>query len=153
MTKLGKKELPSTRMTVTAYLVHTADANKTRLSRLVGVGGVNWVGDSRRQFSVVLNILKTEQFCPVSSAVWTHLWTSVDPDSKYDVTIGNHYVANWKLGQDKTRFSSNRISRLDETVSKFSVADSLDLSPIQFTPRTPRRQDKTACLVGVDGVN
>ena len=107
------------------------------------VGSVNWVGDRHRQFSVVLNILKTEQFCPVSSAVWTHLWTSVDPDSKYDVTIGNHYVANWKLGQDKTRFSSNRISRLDETVSKFSVADSLDLSPIQFTPQTPTRQVKT----------
>ena len=26
-------------------------------------------------------------------------------------------------------------------ISKFSVADSLDLSPIQFTPRTPTRQD------------
>jgi len=40
--------------------------------------------------------------------------------SKYDVTIGNH-VANWKLGQDKTRLSSHHISRLEETVSKFSV--------------------------------
>ena len=48
-------------------------------------------------------------------------------------------VANW----NKTRLSSHRISRLDRTVSKFSVADSLDLSPIQFTPPTPTRQDKT----------
>jgi len=67
--------------------------DKTVSSRLVGVGGVNWVGDSHRQFSVVLSILQTEQFCPVSSTVWRHLWTS------------------------------------------------LDLSPIQFTPRTPTRQD------------
>ena len=49
--------------------------------------------------------------------------------------------ANWKLGQDKTRLSSHRISRLDKTVSKFSVTDSLVLSPFQFTPRTPTRQD------------
>ena len=60
------------------------------------VGGVNLVGDSRRQFSVVINILETEQFCPVSSAGWTHLWTSLEPVSKYDVTIGNH-VEIWKL--------------------------------------------------------
>ena len=45
------------------YLVHTADTDKTRLSRLVGVGGVNGVGDSHTQFSVVLGILATEQFC------------------------------------------------------------------------------------------
>jgi len=33
------------------------------------VGGVNRVGYSLQQFSVVINILKTEQFCPVLSAV------------------------------------------------------------------------------------
>ena len=91
-------------------IVHTADADKTKLSCLVGVGGVNWVGDSRRQFSVVLNILETEQYwlyCPVSSAVWTHLWTSLDPVSKYDVTIGNHVACELETGsgQDKTRFT------------------------------------------------
>jgi len=75
----------------TLCLVHTADTDKTRLSRLVAVSGVNWVGDSRRQFSVYWR----QQFCPVSSVVWTHLWTG------------------------------------------------LDLSPIQFTPRTPTKQDKT----------
>ena len=52
-------------------LVHTADADKTRLSCLVRVCGVKWVGDSLWQFSVVLNTLETEQFCPVSFAVWT----------------------------------------------------------------------------------
>jgi len=46
---------------------------------------------------------------------------------------------NWR--QVKTVFSSSRrISRLDETVSKISVADSLDLSPILFTPPTRTRQ-------------
>jgi len=50
----------------------------TKLSRLLGVEGVNWVGDSRSQFSVVLNILDTENVCPVSSAVWMHLRTSLD---------------------------------------------------------------------------
>ena len=49
--------------------------------------------------------------------IW-HLRTSLDPVFKYDVTIGNH-VANWKLGQDKTRLSSHCISRLDKTVQKF----------------------------------
>ena len=48
---------------------------------------------------------------------------------EYDVI---DLVANWKLGQDKTKLNSNRISRLHKTaksgiVSKFSVADSLDL--------------------------
>ena len=50
---------------------------------------------------------------------------------------------NWKLGRDKTKLCSHHISRLDKTVSKFSVADSLDLSPILFTPSTRTRQDKT----------
>ena len=82
------------------------------------------------------------KFCPVSSAVWMHLWTSLAPVSKYEVTIGNH-IGNCKLGQDKARLSSQRISRLDKTVSEFSVSDSLNLSLMQFTPRMPTRQDKT----------
>ena len=59
-------------------------------------------------------------------------------------------VANWKLGQDKTKLNSHRISRLDKTekswtcsVSKFSVADNLDLLWVHFTPQTRTRQDKT----------
>ena len=78
---------------------------------------------------------------------WTVLSSlSLDPVSKYDITIGNH-VANWKLGHDKTRLSSNRISRLHKTVSIFLVANSLDLSPIQFTPRMPTRQDSLVMSV------
>ena len=42
-------------------LVHTADTDKTRLSCLVCVSGVNWIRDKTRQFSVVLNIFDTEQ--------------------------------------------------------------------------------------------
>ena len=42
-------------------VVHTADADKTRLSCIVRVGSVNWSGNKTRQFSVVLNMLKTEQ--------------------------------------------------------------------------------------------
>jgi len=60
-------------------------------------------------------------------------------------------IANWKLGQDKTKLNSHRISRLDKTakrwtcsVSKFSVADSLDFLWVHFTPQTRTRQD---CLV------
>ena len=50
--------------------------------------------------------------------------------------------------QDKTVFSSTHcISRLDKTLSKFSVADSLDLSSILFTPPTQTRQDKTVFVV------
>jgi len=61
-------------------------------------------------------------------------------------------VANWKMGRDKRKFRSHRILRLDKTISKFSVADSLDLSPILFTPLTRTRKDsldrtKQSCLV------
>jgi len=50
---------------------------------------------------------------------------------------------NWR--QVNTVFSSSHcISRLDKTVSKLSVVDSLDLSPILFTPLTRAEQDKTA---------
>ena len=38
------------------HLVHTADMDKTRLSCLVRVYCVNWIGDKSRHFSVVLNI-------------------------------------------------------------------------------------------------
>ena len=63
---------------------------------------LNW-----RQSRAFFNILQIEQFCPVSSAVWTHLRTSLDPISKYDVTIGNHVVCESETGpgQDKTQFT------------------------------------------------
>ena len=49
----------------------------------------------------------SEQFCPVSSAVWTHLWTSLDPVPTYDVTTGNHVACELENGseQDKTQFT------------------------------------------------
>ena len=40
---------------ITSLLVHNADTNKTNLSRLVRVGGVNRSGDKTRQDSFVLN--------------------------------------------------------------------------------------------------
>ena len=48
---------------------HTTDSDPTKLFCRVGVGGVNRVGDSFQQFSVVFNILVTDQFCRVWSAV------------------------------------------------------------------------------------
>ena len=97
---------------------------------------------SQTQFSVVLNILETEQFCPVSSAVWTHLWTSLDPVSKYDVTTGNH-VANWKLGQDKTRLS-------DWTKLFRNFHSPTVLTCRQFSPHSGRWQDETRQCGGVN---
>jgi len=55
-------------------------------------------------------------------------------------------VQNWR--QVKAVCSSpHRISRLDKTVSKFSVADSLDLSPILLTLPTRTRQDSLVLSV------
>ena len=105
-------------------LVHTTNTDKTRLSCLVLLSV--WT-----EFATV-----AESFQYIGDRTPNAISNSLDPVSKYDV-----YVAIWKLGQGKTRLSSHRISRLDKTVSKFSVADSLDLSPIQFTPRTRTRQD------------
>ena len=67
-------------------LFHTADTDKTRLSFIVCVGGVNWIGDKSRQFSVVLNLFDTEQL-QVGNWVETR-WNS-----------------NWKLDRDKTKLS------------------------------------------------
>ena len=98
--------------------IEKSDKNKTKLEK-----HKKTVSNYRKR------VLQSRLRCELNA------FMRLDPLSKYDVTIGN-YVANWKLGQDKTRLSSvNRISRLDKTVSKFSVADSLDLSPIQFTQK------------------
>jgi len=81
------------------------------------VGGVNWVRGSRREFSIYWR-----QNSFVSSAVWTHLRTRQD----------SFHTAF----RDWTKLFRN-----------FSVADSLDLSPIQFTPRTRTRQDSLVLSV------
>jgi len=52
------------------WLVHTMNTDKTKLSCLLRVRGVNWVRNSRRQFSIYW---KRNNF--VLSAVWTHLRT------------------------------------------------------------------------------
>jgi len=53
-------------------LVHTTDTDKTRLSCLVCVGGVNRIADKSILFLVVLNILETEQFRPVLSTAFAN---------------------------------------------------------------------------------
>ena len=68
---------------------------RPRLSCLVRVDGVNFIGDKSRQFSVVFSIFETEQFCLVPSA-------------------------KWKLGGDRTKLSSYRISRQDKTAKKLT---------------------------------
>ena len=59
------------------------------------------------QSQTVFNVFETEQFCPVLSVVWTHLRTSLDPLSKYDITIGYHVACELETGsgQDKTQFT------------------------------------------------
>jgi len=113
-----------------ACLVHTTDTDKTRLSCLVG--GLMRIGDKTVFSILAFNILETEQFCPVLSAVWMCL-----------------QIKNWI----KTRcvVCSHRISRLNKTVVTFSVVDSLDLSPIVFTPSTRTRQDSPCrrCELGI----
>ena len=99
--------------------------DKTVLS--VGVCGVYWVGDSRRQF------------CPVSSAVWTHSWTSLDQFAN-DVTIGNHIVCKLET-ENKTRLSSHRISRLSQLFRNFQSQTVLSCN--QFSSHCGCRQDKT----------
>ena len=52
---------------------------------------------------------------------------------------------NWR--QVKTVSSSrHRISRLDKTVSKLSVADGLDLLPILFTPQHGQDRTVLSCM-------
>jgi len=104
---------------------YTADTDKTRLSCLVG--GVNRISDKSRLFSVVLNTLESEQFCPVLSAVWTRLQTS--PSCKLET--GSR--------QDKTLFTPH--FETGQTVSKFSVTDSLDMLSVLYTPPTWTWQD------------
>jgi len=52
---------------ITMSSPHHRHGQQTRLSCLVG--GVNRTGDKSRLFSVILNILETEQFCPALSAM------------------------------------------------------------------------------------
>ena len=100
----------------TLLLVHTANSDKTVLSCLVG--GVNWVRDSRRQFSTYWRLNSFAQSCLRCE----HIWELVLTQFPNDVTIVNH--GNWVTTRED---SVHSISRLDKTVSKFLVADSLVL--------------------------
>ena len=74
--------------------------------------------------------------------VW---WTSVSLITSTHPMFVNVYVITTTNSNIQSMLQM-RISRLDKTVSKFSVADSLYLSPIH----SHRRQ---SCLVGVGDVN
>ena len=99
-----------TAQAVFLWLVHTANMDKTRLSCLV-VLSCRQCELSSRQSQTAFNMLETEQFC---------------------------LVCGVNAFENKTRLSSHRISRLDKTVSKFSVAHSL-----QFSSHREHWQDKT----------
>ena len=100
---------------------------QVRLSCLVG--GMNRTGDKSKQFSVVLNILETEQFFQFC------LWC--------ERVCEQILVADWKLSRDKTKLCSQCISRLENSF-KFSATDSLDLSPVLYT--MPMRKDNKTDL-------
>jgi len=85
---------------------------------------------------------KTRLSCLVLSTVHSEMWTEFTTVADSFQYIGDRTVWSclrceriWE--QDKTQFTLHF-----ETVAKFSVADNLDLSPVQFTPRTRTRQDK-----------
>jgi len=77
----------------------------------------NPIGDKSRLFSVYWRLNSSVQSCLRCEHVCKQV-----------------LVVNWKLGRDKTKLCSHRISRLGKTVAQFSVTDSLDLSPILFRP-------------------
>jgi len=112
-------------------LVHTIDADKTRLCCLVG--GVNRVGDSLWQFSGVLNILKTEQFCQL------HLRCEHHRPS-----------CNLETWSEETKFSPRRILTLDKTAKTTHIQFQnflllTVLTCLQFSSH--RRQD-SRCELG-----
>ena len=114
----------------TTGTLHPHGQNKTVLSCIVG--GVATISDKSRLFSVVRNLWRLNSF--------------VQPCLRSQRVCKQVLVANWKLSRDKATLCSLRVSRLDKTVSKFSVADSLDLSPILSTPLTRTRQDDTSLV-------
>jgi len=113
-------EIEQTKQRYDFCLVHTADTDMTRLSCLII--GVNRVGDCIRQYSVVLNIQETEQFCPVPSAVWTRLQTLL-------ILFTPHF----ETGQN--------CLKLNMFSFDFFVARSIALSLVLFIPPTWTIQD------------
>ena len=74
---------------------------------------MNRIGDKSRLFSVVLNILETEQFCPVLSAVWRRLQTSprciLETGSRQDK---GSFTLHFESGQNSFKIFCRRQSWL-----------------------------------------
>jgi len=102
--------------------------DKTVLSCFVGC--VNRIGDKSRLFSVVLNILETEQFCPVLSVVWTRLQTSL----------------SCKLETGWRQYATLSTLHFETGQNSFEIfyrQQSWLIANILFTPPTRTRQNKT----------
>jgi len=129
---------------------HRYQQDKTVLSCLVGIHGVNWIGDKSR-------LSATENFETVLSSYRNAVWTV--PVSNSHATWLSIVTSYWKTG---SRLVPNCVHIADETGQNCSVSNllrttenCLRLSPTQFTP--PTRQDKTRqscqcrrCEVGIN---
>ena len=90
------------------------------------------------------------RFVQSRKAVWTHLWTRLDPVSKYDVTIGNHVACELKTGsgQDKTQFTplfetGQTCFEIFSRRQCWLVANSVHTADADKTSQDKIRQDKT----------
>ena len=122
------------------YLTVNLQCHSERWSRADTWHAVFWWGLQLLEHRIPAS---ASQVCVVWSPVIHTVTTRVLP-------IRRHVMPSSQRWQDKTRqwYEENRrqvktvfssphcIARLDKTVLKFSVTDSLDLSPILFTPPT-----------------
>ena len=128
------------------WLVHITDADETRLSCLVGARGVNWIDKSRlsatENFETVLSSLQMR--CELSLVL---SWPSFQVFATW-LPIVTSYLATG------SRLVHKCIHTADETGQNCSVSsilrtteNCLRLSPTQFTPPTPTRQDSLVLSV------
>ena len=110
-----------------------------------------WCELSSWQSQAVFSILETEQFSPVSSVVWMHFRTSLDPVSKNDVTTGNHVTCELETGsgQDNTLFTPHfetgqNCSKIFSCQQSWLVANS-----VHTTDAAKTRQDSLVLLASV----
>jgi len=115
-------------------------SHKTDLSCLGRVGGVSGTSDKSR-LSTIEKSKMSKLFCAVSKCGVNRVLSCLDP------------VSNLQLGLVCKRVHSADRTGQNCLVSNISrtTENSLDLSPIQFTP--PTRQDKTVLSVRLCGVN
>ena len=121
-------------------LVHTANTDKTRLSCLVYVRGVNWVRDSHRQFSVYC---RQNSFVQSRNAAWSEsCLVRPSSNSQRGYLLWRHLEAGSIL-----------VHKCVHTVDKTKlfclqyIENCLWLSRTQFTPRTPARQDSLVSVL------